>query len=301
MKLHLECIPCYMRQALEAIRMVTDDTKVQEEILRKCLVAASQFDTDHIGMFTHRRIHTIIKEFAPRADPYREIKGRFNAMCLDMVDEVRRTISKSRNPFETSLRIALAGNIIDFGPGAELNEEVIRRALKQALAQKLDGDEVRTLQDTIFNGNRILYIGDNAGEIVFDKLFIEQLPTEKITYVVRGGPTLNDSTMEDARMVGMDRVVRVITTGVDMPGAALPFCSEDFLDEYERADFVIAKGQGNYEALSDEKKNIFFLLKMKCPIIARDFDDRFKVGDIVVLSTSGLHDDRTERQDQRIQ
>ena len=301
MKLHLECIPCYMRQALEAIRMVTDDTKVQEEILRKCLVAASQFDTDHIGMFTHRRIHTIIKEFAPRVDPYREIKRRFNAMCLDMVDEARRTISKSRSPFETSLRIALAGNIIDFGPGAELDEEVIRRVLKQALTQKLDGDAVRTLQETIFNGNRILYVGDNAGEIVFDKLFIEQLPTEKITYVVRGGPTLNDSTMEDARMVGMDTVVRVITTGVDMPGAALPFCSEEFLDEYEKADLVIAKGQGNYEALSDEKKNIFFLLKIKCPIIARDFHDQFKVGDIVVLNTSGLRDDLMEREEQQIQ
>jgi hypothetical protein len=218
-----------------------------------------------------------------------------------MVDEAERTISNSRDPFETSLRIALAGNIIDFGPGAELSEEVIRGALKQALTQKLSADEVRALQDTIGKVKRILYVGDNAGEIVFDKLFIEQLPTQKITYVVRGAPTLNDSTMEDARMVGMDTVVRVITTGVDMPGAALPFCSEEFLDAYENADLVIAKGQGNYEALSDEIKPIFFLLKIKCPIIARDFDDQFKVGDIVVLSTSGSGNELAEGRERQMQ
>jgi hypothetical protein len=86
-----------------------------------------------------------------------------------------------------------------------------------------------------------------------------------------------------------------------MPGAALPFCSEEFLNEYEKADLVIAKGQGNYEALSDEKKNIFFLLKIKCPIIARDFHGQFKLGDIVVLSTSGLRDDIMERKEQQIQ
>jgi len=282
MKLHLECIPCYMRQALDAIRMVTDDTKVQEEILRKCLIAASKFDTNDIGMLTHNKIHKIIKKFSASGDPYREIKQKFNVICLAMIDEIKQIISTSQNPFETSLRIALAGNIIDFGPGTELNEEIIRKAIKQALYQKLDKHEVKSLQKNIGYAKRILYIGDNAGEIVFDKIFIEQLPKEKITYVVRGGPILNDSTMEDAKMVGMDSVVRVITTGIDMPAAALPLCSKEFVDKYKRSDLVIAKGQGNYEALSDEKKNIFFLLKLKCSIIAKDLNSQYKVGDIVV-------------------
>lgn len=290
MKLHLECMPCYIRQALEAIRMVTDDKKLQEKIMRKCLIVASKFDTNGIGILTHNRIHKIIKKFAPSGDPYREIKQKFNVICLNMIDEIKQIISKSHNPFETSLRIALAGNIIDFGPGTELNEEIIRKAIKQALYQKLDRNEVKTLQNNIGYGKRILYIGDNAGEIVFDKIFIEQLPKEKITYVVRGGPILNDSTMEDAKMVGMDNVVRVITTGIDMPAAALPLCSKEFLDEYERSDLVIAKGQGNYEALSDEKKNIFFLLKIKCPVIVRDFNNQYKVGDIVVHTIINILD-----------
>ncbi len=282
MKLHLECIPCYLRQALEAIRMVTDDNQLQEKILRKCLVAASKFDTNDIGIFTHNRIHKIIKKFSPGGDPYREIKQRFNTICLNMSDEIQKIIAQSSNPFETSLRIALAGNIIDFGPGTALNEDIIKNAIKLALRQKLDGNEVITLQNNIKHGKRILYIGDNAGEIVFDKIFIEQLPKEKITYVVRGGPSLNDSTMEDAETVGMSNIVRVITTGIDMPAAALPLCSKEFLDEYERSDLVIAKGQGNYEALSEEKKNIFFLLKIKCPVILSDFHNKHEVGDIVV-------------------
>ena len=290
MKLHLECMPCYIRQALEAIRMVTDDKKLQEKIMRKCLIVASKFDTNGIGILIHSRIHNIIKKFAPNGNPYREIKQKFNVICLNMIDEIKQIISKSHNPFETSLRIALAGNIIDFGPGTELNEEIIRKAIKQALYQKLDRNEVKTLQNNIGYGKRILYIGDNAGEIVFDKIFIEQLPKEKITYVVRGGPILNDSTMEDAKMVGMDNVVRVITTGIDMPAAALPLCSKEFLNEYERSDLVIAKGQGNYEALSDEKKNIFFLLKIKCPVIVRDFNNQYKVGDIVVHTIINILD-----------
>jgi len=271
-----------MRQAVDAIRMITDDPRLQEKILRECLIAASKLDMDGIGILTNNRIHKIIKKFAPGGDPFREIKQEFNAICINMIDEMKQVIEKSNNPFETSLRIALAGNIIDVGPGAELNEEIIRKAIKQALHQKLDRKDVEMLQDNINNRERILYIGDNAGEIVFDKIFIEQLPKEKITYAVRGGPILNDSTMEDARMVGMDDIVRVITTGVDLPAAALPLCSKEFLEEYKRSDLVIAKGQGNYEALSDEKKNIFFLLKLKCPVIVRDFNNQHEAGDIVV-------------------
>ena len=121
-----------------------------------------------------------------------------------------------------------------------------------------------------------------------DKIFIEKLPKEKITYVVRGGPALNDATIEDAKMVGMTSIVKVITTGLDMPAAILPLCSKVFLNYYNKSDLVISKGQGNYEALSEEEKNIFFLLKIKCPVIAKSFKDRYKVGDIVVDKTGGL-------------
>jgi len=144
---------------------------------------------------------------------------------------------------------------------------------------------VKLLQKNIDEAEKILFIGDNAGEIVLDKIFIENLSREKITYAVRGGPALNDATMEDAEMVGMRDSVKVISTGLDMPAAILPFCSKEFLDEYKKSDLIISKGQGNYEALCDEDKNIFFLLKIKCPVVAETFKEKYEVGDMVIYNS----------------
>lgn len=282
MKLHLECISCYIRQALEAAQMVTEDKKLQEQILRKSLIAASKFDTESSGFITQARIQNVIKEILPDGDPYREVKEKYNRITLGLADELKRVIEISTDPFETSLRISLAGNIIDFGPNITLNKKIIKEAIKKSLSQNLDEEKIKLLKENIDKAKRILFIGDNAGEIVLDKIFIENLPREKITYAVRGGYALNDATMQDAKMVGMTDTVRVITTGLDMPAAILPLCSKDFLVNYKRSDLIIAKGQGNYEALCEEDKNIFFLLKIKCPIVASTFKKRYKVGDIVV-------------------
>ncbi len=282
MKLYLECISCYIRQAFEAAQMATDDKKLQEEILRASLIAASKFNTDKIGLLTHARIQKAIKKIARVDDPYKEAKEKINSICLDMSDEIRKVIANSRDHFETSLRIALAGNIIDFGQGTNFSKNIIKHTIDTSLHQNLDKNKVETLRENINKAGKILYIGDNTGEIVFDKIFIEQLPKDKITFVVRGGPAMNDSTMEDAKAVGMTDIVKVITTGLDMAASILPLCSKKFLNEYKKSDLIIAKGQGNYEALSDEEKNIFFLLKIKCPVIAKSFKGKYNVGDIVV-------------------
>lgn len=282
MKLHLECIPCYIRQALEAAQMVTEDKKLQEQILRKSLIVASEFDIDSSGFILQAKIKKVMGKILPATDPYREVKGKYNRIVLDLEDDIKKIIRDSKDPFETSLRIALAGNIIDFGPNTNLNSKILKKAIKKSLSQNLDEEKIKLLKENIDNAKKILFIGDNAGEIVLDKIFIEKLPKEKITYVVRGGYALNDATMQDAKMVGMTDTVRVITTGLDMPAAILPFCSHNFLGEYKKSDLIISKGQGNYEALCEEDKNIFFLLKIKCPIIASTFKKRYKVGDIVV-------------------
>ncbi len=282
MKLYLECIPCYIRQALEAIRMVTDNKNVHEEILRESLIAASRFDSEKNGLLIHSEIQKIIKRVAPKGDPYKKVKEKFNNICLKLADELKIIIEDSTDSFDTSLRIALAGNIIDFGPKSNLNKESIRKEIEKAFIQKLDKNKVRLLKENINKAKKILFIGDNAGEIVFDKIFIEKLPKEKITYVVRGGPALNDATMEDAKMVNMSDIVKVITTGLDMPAAFLPLCSRTFLKEYHESDLIIAKGQGNYEALSGVEKNIFFLLKLKCPVLEENFNGEYKVGDVVI-------------------
>ena len=130
----------------------------------------------------------------------------------------------------------------------------------------------------------ILYLGDNAGEIVFDRLFIEQMPHEKVTYVVRGEPIINDVTIEDAREVDMFDLVDVIDNGSDAPGTILETCSHEFQQRFASSDLVIAKGQGNYETLSDVNKRIFFLLQVKCPVIAKDIG--FEVGSFIVKANT---------------
>lgn len=282
MKLYLECIPCYIRQAFEAAQMATDNKKLQEKILRESLIAASKFDTNEIGLLTHAEIYKIIRKIASTRDPYKKAKEKINNICLGMTNEIKKIIANSKDHFETSLRVAIAGNIIDFGQGTNFSKSIIKDTINNALSQNLDKNKVEILKYNINKAKNILYIGDNAGEIVFDKIFIEQLPGDKITFVVRGGPAMNDSTIEDAKAVNITNTVRVITTGLDMAAAILPLCSKKFLSEYKKSDLVIAKGQGNYEALSDEKKNIFFLLKIKCPVIARSFKGKYKVGDIVI-------------------
>jgi uncharacterized protein with ATP-grasp and redox domains len=271
-----------MRQALEAVQMTTDDKQLQEETLKKCLIIASKFNTGDSGFILHSKIQKVIKRILPDNDPYRELKEKYNLIALGMANKLKEIIKRSKDPFEISLRISMAGNIIDFGPKVDLNRKVLQKAIKKSLSQNIDTDKIKLLKEEINRAKRILFIGDNAGEIVFDKIFIENLPKEKITYAVRGGPTLNDATMEDAEMIGMTDSVRVITTGLDMPAAVLSFCSDEFLSEYKKSDLVIAKGQGNYEALCDEKKKIFFLLKIKCPVVAENFSGKYKVGDIIV-------------------
>ncbi|MDD3733204.1 MAG: ARMT1-like domain-containing protein, partial [candidate division Zixibacteria bacterium] len=187
---------------------------------------------------------------------------------------------QSQKPLETAVRLAIAGNIIDFGPNSRLVDTQVSEAIEHSLSAPLDTEELETFKKSLNTSSVILYLGDNAGEIVFDRLLIEQLPLDKITFVVKGYPVINDATMSDAIATGLTELVRVIDNGHDAPGTIIDQCSDEFKKIYARADLVIAKGQGNYETLSNEDKNIFFLLKAKCPIIARHL--AVELGSIVI-------------------
>jgi damage-control phosphatase, subfamily I len=283
MKLYLECIPCFIRQALEAINMFTDDQELKEKIMREVLRATSTFDAESIGLMTNAKIQRILKKYAHSGDPYKKEKKKMNLICMDMADEVTNIIEDSERPFETALRIAIGGNIIDFGQGNNIEAGKIRGAIKQALGQELDNSTISRLKEEIGKAKKILYIGDNTGEIVFDRIFIEKFfPVDRTVFAVRGGPVMNDATIEDAQITGMADTVKVISTGIDMAGALLPCCSEEFMKEYKEADVIISKGMGNYEALSNEDKNIFFLMKVKCPVIEDSLKGKYRLGDILV-------------------
>jgi uncharacterized protein with ATP-grasp and redox domains len=282
MKIGLECIPCFVRQAFEAVSLVTNDQKIRERILKQVLARLSNESFDNTPPFIGRDIHRIVKLLSGNSDPYLEIKKDSNALALKLMPSLKELIKSSANPFETALRLAIAGNIIDCGQGDYLNEKKIQNTVSQCLDQPVRKDTINELKEEIEKASNILYIGDNAGEIFFDRLFIEELQGRPITFVVRGAPTINDALKDDARMAGLDSFVEVVDNGSDVPGTILEECSEEFKRLFFEADLVIAKGQGNYETLSDEKKKIFFLLKVKCPLIAQHIG--CQEGEMVIIN-----------------
>jgi len=263
----LECIPCFARQALEAARFVTDDPTVHEQILRNVLRLVAEMDMVQCPPVVAQRMHRHLRQLTGVDDPYRAVKDRFNRMAMDMLPELSAKVRKGPAPLVMALRLAIAGNVIDLGVNGGLTEVEARQAVTVALDEPFHGD-VEGFRQAMEAANDILYLVDNAGEIVFDRLLIEQLPTERVTVAVRGGPILNDATMADAEAAGLCDLVEVIDNGSDAPGTILVDCSESFRRRFTTADMIIAKGQGNFETLSDETTNIFFLFKAKCPVIA---------------------------------
>jgi hypothetical protein len=281
METYLECIPCFIRQALEAVRMVTSDSAKQEAVLRRTLQLASEMDMGESPPKMGQRIHAIIKEITGNPDPYKEVKQRCNQFALELYPGLKRKVERSPDPFQVAVRFSIAGNLIDFAPGSVPSEEQIKATVQECLNQSIDLSSVEALKKEAESANSILYLGDNAGEIVLDRLLVEQLPTEKVTLAVRGAPIINDATLEDAIASGITELVDVMDNGSDMPGTILESCPDAFRKLFAQADIVIAKGQGNYETLSDADGHIFFLLKAKCPVIAKDIG--CEVGDLVIV------------------
>ena len=279
MRTFFECIPCFLRQALDAVRHVTQDEAVHERVLRQVLRAAADMDLRRSPPVMGQQVHRLIRDLTWAADPYRQAKERSNRLALTILAELEGRVEGSADPFETAVRLAIAGNVIDLGVKGGLDASDVHEAVRQALEAPLDGD-LRPFRDAVARAIHVLYLADNAGEIVFDRLLIERLPRERTTVAVRGAPVLNDATMDDAEAAGLTGLVEVVANGSDAPGTVLEDCSDRFRQLFDAADLVIAKGQGNYETLSDVPKDVFFLLKAKCPVIAEDLGCR--VGDLVL-------------------
>ncbi len=267
MKTFFDCIPCFVRQALDSVRLMTDDEALHERLLREVLREAGKMDLRQSPPEMGQHIHRLIREITGERDPYRQIKDRFNRLALGLYPELEAHLQSSADPMATAVRLAIAGNIIDFGVNSNLNEAHVHEAIEHSLTTPFDGN-VEEFAAAVSDAEDILFLADNAGEIVFDRLLLRRMPLEKVTVVVKGSPVINDATMVDAEAAGITRMVEVIDNGSDAPGTILDDCSEFFRQRFDKADLVIAKGQGNYETLSDVEKDIFFILKAKCPVIA---------------------------------
>ncbi|MDX1285517.1 MAG: ARMT1-like domain-containing protein, partial [Draconibacterium sp.] len=219
-----------------------------------------------------------LKEESKVSDPYEREKQESNHELLKRYYEFKKKVEDSDNPFDTALRFAIAGNIIDFGPTHKFD---VNETIEQVFSSPFAIDDSKTLKDEIEKAKTILYLGDNCGEIVLDKLFLATIKHPNIIYAVREKPVLNDATMKEAIEVGIPEVARVFSNGDDTPSTLLHRVSPEFKKIYYSADLIISKGMGNYEGLMNENDpSLFFLLMVKCPVIGKKVGA--KKGDFVV-------------------
>jgi uncharacterized protein with ATP-grasp and redox domains len=267
MNVQLDCVPCFVRHALDAARHASPDPAVHERILREVLREAADWDLNRPAPLMSQFVQRRLRKLTDVEDLYLEDKRRFNSLARKMLPACRRKVAAATDPLEFATRLAIAGNIIDFGSNGDLRERDVIRSLSRALSDPFAGD-LESFRKAVTEARRILYLADNAGEIFFDRLLIEQLPAGRVTVAVRGAPVLNDATLADARLAGLNEIADVIGNGSDAPGTVLHECSAGFRQLFESADAIIAKGQGNFETLAGTSGNIFFLLKIKCPVVA---------------------------------
>ncbi|MCF7918443.1 MAG: ARMT1-like domain-containing protein [Candidatus Cloacimonetes bacterium] len=283
MKTNFDCVTCIVRQTLDALRQVTSDEAVIERILRSTLSTAAGIDYSmspaEIGTILHRKI----REETGNQDPYLEIKNKANKAARGLLPFLRRMVEDSPNPFATAVKYAIAGNVFDFALFTQKDKDVFRKSLGEVHTKELDPFKLYDLRSKIFAAKSILLIGDNAGEVVFDRLLLEQFPSTKIYYAVKSKPAINDVLRADAIFAGIDQYAEIISNGNDAAGTVLAQCSPEFMDVFCNVDLVIAKGQGNYETLNNCDREIFFLTQIKCNTVAHDLQGA--IGDWVVAQS----------------
>ena len=263
----LDCIPCLLRQSLEAARFVTGNKAVHEQVLRHILQRSLELDLSQPPPLIGQEIHRKLRELTGNPDPYRQAKDRFNELVMDFLPFLENQVKASADPMCAAVRLAIAANVIDLGANGSLSDDEVRESLKHHSEQPFTG-ELGAFRQAIADSANVLYLADNAGEIAVDRLLIQRLLPRHVTVSVRGGPVINDATTADAIAVRMEELAEVIDNGSDAPGTILDDCSDSFRERFRMADMIIAKGQGNYESLSDTPGNIFFLFKVKCLITA---------------------------------
>lgn len=266
MHFSLDCYSCSVRHALRVIRHTGADVQEQTEIMRRVLQALIEIDPFVTSPEFTGRMHDIIRAATGIEDIYRDIKHASTQEALALYPHLKAHIQQSSDPFGTAVRLSIAGNIIDFGASDTYDLE---GTIQRVLAQPLAINHLDTLRQALAQAGSVLYLADNAGETVFDRLLIETL-AKPVVYAVKEAPVLNDATVEDARAAGLDGAAEIISCGARTPGTLLAQCSPEFVHRFRQAELIIAKGMGNFEALSTEDAPLFFLLQVKCEMVGND-------------------------------
>jgi len=298
MKTYLDCIPCFFRQMLEGARVIGLNPKLQKQIIDEFAGIIPDISLNSTPPEIARFGYNLLKEISRNGDPYKKIKQKSNQLAFKLYAKLKSKVGHSKDRLLSALELAIAGNIIDFGVKNTLNiDEELKKILNMEQKSihpyraRRHGVHKKTIfhytefKKVLGNTESILYLADNAGETVFDRLLIEEIkrmyPEKNIYFAVKDRPIINDALFEDAKVCGIDEFAEIISNGADAPGTILSLCSKEFRKVYRKAGMIISKGQGNFESLSQEKRPIFFLFMVKCPVVANETG--CKLGDIVLL------------------
>jgi damage-control phosphatase, subfamily I len=268
MKFYPECYTCMLKQAVTAITLNENDPGIHFSTLRKVLHELEKADDRLCPPEISGKMNKIIRESLGVSDLYRDAKEAGYQDALRYLDDLRYLVRQEADLLEQGLKISAAGNIIDFihASDYDLWEEVM-----VTINQKLEGGGLEVFRQRLIASPYLLYLADNVGETIFDRVFIETLDIPVI-YVVKSGPILTDATFEDALAAGIDQVADVVETGSWAPGTVLLQTSEKFQQLFEDSPLVLSKGQANYETMDEKGEKVFFLLRTKCPVLSRRLD-----------------------------
>ena len=266
MKACLNCLPCLGRNAVDAAKRSTDDPAIQRKIMSESLHLLADADLNLSPPHLAGKILEIARRLTGKSELYETEKKRSNQLAERLLEELPKLPEYHPDEFESRLRLAVAGNILDFGIFSDLNVESALDAVKSALVKPLDREAVERVRLRMESARRILYILDNSGEAVFDRVFMAPYQ-DKITLVVRGRPVFNDVTADDLPGCGLDGWNWADSGPNGYPGTILSETCEPFRKLFSEADLVIAKGQGNFETLNETRVPTVFLFLAKCPVV----------------------------------
>ncbi len=283
MKATNECLVCFIKQAYKSAQIATNDQELHRKIIIEVANQLQYMDMTRSPAELSQIIYEIVSRITHNKDPYLQLKKYQNQTALRLEPALRKIRDTSLDPLLTALKLSAEGNIIDLGVLSE-HQINIDSILHQAMTINFTINHYESFSHDLKKAKQILFFLDNAGEIVFDKILIEELSKHtRVTAVVKGTPIINDACMDDAIEVGLDKIVEIITMEKGWIGAPWRILEKPLLKRMQTADIIIGKGQGNYETLDDYPGNVYLLLKAKCPVVAKSMG--VQEGEIGFIST----------------
>jgi damage-control phosphatase, subfamily I len=281
MNLEEACIGCIINQSLKVASAIGADDTLREKLLLSVTESSKKFSFSKTPPDVASDVYTMMAQIAQKQDLYDEVKFHSTQKALSFVPFLDKKLANSKDKLLTAVKIAIAGNVIDLAAEVEFD---LSETVKKIFDTDFGHDDFEKLRESLENSSTLLVIGDNAGEHIFDYLFIQTLqklyPRLQISYMVRGVPIINDVTMKEAKEAGFDRLCTLMDSGVDTPGFMYERANKESQQLFNSVDFVITKGMGNYECLSPSpRKDLCYLLKVKCGVVANSLGR--EIGDII--------------------